>query len=114
MSTVVFITGASTGFGRAGAEKFSRRGHRVFATMRDTRGRNQEHRRALEEMARAERLPLEVLDLDVTDDASVRSAVNDALSKAGRLDVVINNAGVAALGVTEAFTPEQFEQLFNV
>jgi len=114
MNTVVFITGASTGFGRAAAEKFSRRGCRVFATMRDTLGRNEEHRRALEELGRAEHLPLEVLELDVTDDASVRNAVGEALDRAGRLDVVINNAGVAALGVTEAFTPEQFEQVFNV
>jgi NAD(P)-dependent dehydrogenase (short-subunit alcohol dehydrogenase family) len=55
-----------------------------------------------------------VLALDVTDQASVDSAVAEALAEAGNLDVVINNAGIAALGVTEAFTPEQFDQIFAV
>ena len=114
MSSTVLITGASTGFGREGAERLARRGHRVFATMRDVQSRNAEHRTALEALAARERLPLEVLDLDVTDDRSVEGAVQEALKRAGRLDVVINNAGIAALGVTEAFTPEQFDDTFNV
>jgi NAD(P)-dependent dehydrogenase (short-subunit alcohol dehydrogenase family) len=114
MSKVVLITGASTGFGRDGAERLARRGHQVFATMRDSRGRNAEHRAALEQVAADEGLALTVLDLDVTKDGSVRDAVKEALDRAGRLDVVINNAGFAALGVTEAFTTEQFEQVFSV
>ncbi len=114
MSKVVLITGASTGFGREGAEQLARRGHHVFATMRDSHGRNAGHREAIEDLARRESLRLEVLDLDVADDDSVQSAVTQALARAGHLDVVINNAGVAALGVTEAFTPDQFERLFQV
>jgi NAD(P)-dependent dehydrogenase (short-subunit alcohol dehydrogenase family) len=114
MERVVFITGASTGFGRVAAERFARRGHHVFATMRATGGRNAEAAASLEEMARAERLRLEVLDVDVTDDASVRRGVEQMMERAGRVDVVINNAGIAALGVTEAFTPEQFQQVFDV
>jgi len=112
--TTVLITGASTGFGRHAAEAFARRGYRVFATMRDPRGRNDEARRALEQLVEAEHLPLEVLALDVTDGASVDDAVEHAITRAGQLDVVINNAGIAALGVTEAFTPEQFEAIFDV
>lgn len=114
IGSVVLITGARTGFGREAAERFARRGHHVFATMRDSNERNAGHREALEQLAAGENLPLEVLDLDVTDDASVQGAVQHALHRAGRLDVVINNAGVAALGVTEAFTPGQFEQMFSV
>jgi NAD(P)-dependent dehydrogenase (short-subunit alcohol dehydrogenase family) len=114
MARVVLITGASTGFGREGAEQLARRGHHVFATMRESRGRNATHRQAIEALAAREGLRLEVLDLDVADDASVSSAVGQALERAGHLDVVINNAGIAALGVTEAFTPEQFERLFQV
>src|SRR3954453_11279506 len=110
----VLITGTSTGFGRHAAEAFARRGYRVFATMRDPQGRNADARRALEHLAQAEHLPLEVLDLDVTTDASVNSAVEYAMARAGRLDVVINNAGIAALGITEAFTPEQFQAIFDV
>ena len=114
MSAVVLITGASTGFGRNAAERLARRGHRVFATMRDIKGRNAEHRDALERLAVRESLPLHVLELDVTDDQSVQKAVQGALQEAGRLDVVINNAGVAGLGVTEAYTLEQVQQIFDV
>jgi NAD(P)-dependent dehydrogenase (short-subunit alcohol dehydrogenase family) len=114
MRTVVLITGASTGFGRDAAERLARRGHHVFATMRDITGRNAAHRESLERLADRERLALQVLELDVTDDESVQNAALVALDQAGRLDVVINNAGVAGLGVTEAFTPEQFQQLFDI
>ena len=114
MKGVVFITGASTGFGREAAERFARRGYHVFATMRDSLGRNSEHRQSIERVARADGLSVDVLDLDVTDDRSVDAAVEKALARAGRLDVVINNAGVAGIGVTEAYTPEQFSKLFDV
>ncbi len=114
MSTVVLITGASTGFGRDAAERLARRGHHVFATMRDVNGRNAAHREALERLASSEELRLQVLELDVTSEASVQKAVDDALHHAGRLDVVINNAGYAGIGVTEAYTPEQFQQMFDV
>lgn len=52
--------------------------------------------------------------MDVTNDASVNQAVQRALDRAGRVDVVINNAGIAALGVTEACTVEQFQQVLDV
>ena len=110
----VLITGTSTGFGRDTAERLARRGDHVFATMRDLEGRNAQHREALEGLATQEGLRLRVLALDVTDQASVDNAIAEAVTEAGGLDVVINNAGVAAIGVTEAFTPEQFEQIFAV
>jgi len=114
MSAVVLITGASTGFGRNAAERLARRGHQVFATMRDIKGRNAGHCDALERLAAGESLPLHVLELDVTDDQSVQRAVQGALQEAGRLDVVINNAGVAGIGVTEAYTVEQVHRIFDV
>ena len=114
MPKSILITGASTGFGRDTAEALARRGELVFATMRDASGRNAAHRDALQQLAKDEGLRLRVLDLDVTNQASVESAVGAALAEAGRLDVVINNAGVAAIGVTEAYSPEQFQQLFDV
>ena len=110
----VLITGTSTGFGRDTAERLARRGDHVFATMRDLSGRNAAHRDAIEALASQEGLRLRVLELDVTDQVSVDNAIGAALEEAGGLDVVINNAGIAALGVTEAFTPEQFEQIFAV
>ncbi len=114
MGTTVLITGASTGFGRDAAERLARRGHRVFATMRDTTGRNAEHRATLERLAKAEDLRLRVLELDVTSEESVQNAVDAALREAGHLDVVMNNAGYAGLGITEAYTVEQFQQMFDV
>jgi NAD(P)-dependent dehydrogenase (short-subunit alcohol dehydrogenase family) len=114
MQRAVLITGASTGFGHEAATRFARRGYRTFATMRDAAGRNGAARQALERIGKDEGLALDVLDLDVTDDASVGAAVDQALTRAGRLDVVVNNAGLGCLGVSEAFTPEQFAQVFDV
>ena len=82
--------------------------------MRDINGRNRPHREALDQLAVAESLPLHVLELDVTEEASVQSAVSVALDRYGRLDAVINNAGFAGIGVTESYTVEQFHQMFDV
>lgn len=114
MSMTVLITGASTGFGRDTSERLARRGHHVFATMRDVNGRNAKACGALERIASAENLRLRVLELDVTSEDSVQSAVEAALRDAGRVDVVINNAGYAGIGVSEAYTPEQFQEMFDV
>ena len=107
-SKTVLITGASTGFGRDTAETLTREGHRVFASFRDIAGRNKSHADAL----RAK--DIKVVELDVINNSSVESAVGNVLSQAGRIDVLINNAGIASAGVSEAFTPEQIRDLFEV
>jgi NAD(P)-dependent dehydrogenase (short-subunit alcohol dehydrogenase family) len=114
MPSTILITGASTGFGRDAAERLARRGHRVYATMRDVGTRNAANRAALTKVARDEDLDLHVLELDVTSQASVQRAVDTMLGEVGHIDVVINNAGFAGIGVTEAYTPEQFQQMFDV
>ena len=114
MGQVVLITGASTGFGHDTALRLARRGHHVFATMRDVGGRNAARRASVEAVATSEGVNLHVIELDVTSDDSVRRAVENALAQAGRLDVVINNAGIAGLGITEGYTAEQFQQMFDV
>jgi NAD(P)-dependent dehydrogenase (short-subunit alcohol dehydrogenase family) len=114
MNKVVLITGTSTGFGRATAERLARHHYTVFATMRDAGGRNAQHREALESLASHEKLPIEVVEMDVSDDASVSAATEQILDRAGRIDVVINNAGVAALGITEAYTLKNIQKLFEV
>ena len=114
MTKVVLITGTSTGFGNEAALRLARRGHHVFATMRDAQGRNAQPRAELERAAGTEKLKLEVLELDVTNDDSIARAVDAALRQAGRLDVVVNNAGYAGIGITEAYTVEQFQQMFDV
>ncbi len=108
MTKSILITGASTGFGRDTAETLSRAGHKVFASMRDPKAKNRAHAEALRYQN------IEVVELDVTDSRSVDRAVAAVIAKAGRINVLINNAGVLAAGVSEAFTPEQATALFDV
>src|SRR5262249_12738459 len=79
----------------------------VFASMRDIGGKNRAQAEALRNEG------IRVVELDVANDASVERAVNEVLSQAGSIDVLVNNAGVASLGVTEAFTPDQAKVVFN-
>jgi NAD(P)-dependent dehydrogenase (short-subunit alcohol dehydrogenase family) len=108
---VVLITGTSAGFGRLAAETLARRDYHVFATMRDIAGRNALAADELRTLAEREKLRLEVLELDVSKDASVEDAVPRVLV-AGRVDVVINNAGFASSGITEMFSVAEFERVF--
>jgi NAD(P)-dependent dehydrogenase (short-subunit alcohol dehydrogenase family) len=114
MNKAVLITGTSTGFGRTAAETLARRGYSVYATMRDSSGRNRSACEALRSLADREGWNLDVLEMDVCSDASVNLAVQQTLDRAGRIDVVINNAGIFALGITEAFTIEEFQQVLEV
>ncbi len=107
-SKTILITGASTGFGRDTAETLARAGHRVFASMRDIAGKNRAHADALRSQS------IEVIELDVSNDESVENAVGEILARTDRIDVLINNAGIAAAGVTESFTPDQAKVVFNV
>ena len=110
---VVLITGSSTGFGRLMAETLARNGHTVFATMRDPAGRNAANAAEIRELAKKESLPLQVLEMDVTDEVSVEQAVRTAVEQAGRIDVAINNAGYGISGLMEATTTEQAQQIMN-
>src|SRR5690349_14230541 len=99
----ILITGASTGFGRDTAETLARAGHKVFATMRDPEGKNRNNADALRSSASKEKLRIEILELDVTSDTSVDQAVQAVIKSVGNIDVLINNAGIAAAGVSESF-----------
>ncbi len=113
MSRTILITGSSTGFGRDTAETLARAGHHVFASMRATEGMNERRAEALRSLAAAEGVRIDVVELDVTSAGSVERAVASVLDRAGRLDVLVNNAGIASAGVSEAFTPEQAQALFD-
>ena len=110
---VVLITGASTGFGRLIAETLARRGHTVFATMRDPQSKNAKNAGELLALAERESLAIHTLAMDVTSEASVENAVRSVIAQAGRIDVAINNAGYAILGLAEATTTQQAQQIFD-
>jgi len=108
MSKTVLITGSSTGFGRDTAETMAQAGYKVIASMRDPEGKNQQHAAELKIKG------IDVVALDVTDQSSVDGAIRHILTTSGGLDILINNAGVASAGVTEAFTDTQAANLFDV
>lgn len=112
-SQVVIVTGASSGFGRLIAETLARQQFTVFATMRDVNGRNETASRELQGLAQRESLSLHVLELDVTDDASVDRAVRDAFAKCGAIDVLINNAGYGIMDLAETVTVPQAQRQFD-
>ena len=72
---VVLITGSSTGFGRLFAETLARKGHTVFGTMRDPGGRNAKNAAEIRALAEKDSLPVHVLEMDVTNDASVERII---------------------------------------
>src|SRR5260370_4030509 len=113
MGATILVTGSSTGFGRLAVETLARQGHTVFAGIRDITGKNQTVRDELRALAENEPLALDVVELDVTNDPSVDEAVQQIVAATGRLDVVVNNAGVSYSGPIEAFTVEQAQALFN-
>src|SRR5207248_5031309 len=111
---VIVVTGASSGFGKLTVLELARRGHTVVATMRDVQGRNSQIRSELIDTARADGNPLHVLEMDVTNNASVKAAVDQVIAQQGKIDALINNAGTMFVGVTEAYTIEDVERQFAV
>ncbi|MGH9681079.1 MAG: SDR family oxidoreductase, partial [Candidatus Acidiferrales bacterium] len=101
------------GFGRVIAETLARRKHRVFAGMRNIEGRNAANAREVQALAARESLSLSPIELDVTDDASVRAAVAEVIRQAGRIDVLVNNAGLTIRGLAEAVTVDQLRRIFE-
>lgn len=111
---VVLITGTSSGFGRLIAETLGRKGFHIFATMRDTKTRNAAAARELEQLAQRESLNLHVLELDVTQDASVEHAVNEVAAQCERIDVLVNNAGYGIMDLSETVTVAQAQRQLDV
>ncbi len=108
MKKRILITGANGGFGKLTVKTLLKNGHQVAATMRDVTGRNKSDAEEL----RAE--GAEIIEMDVTDEASVNKGVENAIKALGGLDVVINNAGRGVSGMQEHFTPDDFKQLFDI
>jgi len=109
----ILITGATSGFGRQTAQSLANDGHQVFATARGVHGKNADAAQSLEHWASERKLSVKVVELDVSNDASVNQGISSILKDAGHLDVVINNAGIVGFGPIEAFSLEQTQAMFN-
>lgn len=99
-SKVVIITGVSSGIGRAAAEKFAALGCRAFGTVRN--------------ISKTVPLPgVELIEMDVRDDASVQRGIKSIIDHAGRIDVLVNSAGMNLIGAVEETTISEAASLFD-
>ena len=105
---VVLITGCSSGFGLGAAVGFAREGDTVYATMRTPSKQG-----ALQDACKEAGVAVNVIQLDVTDDASVKDAVAEVVEAEGRIDVLVNNAGVGWLYAIETMPEELIRQTFE-
>lgn len=111
---VIVITGASSGFGALAARALAKAGHTVYASMRETEGRNKAQVEAVQAFSRENGVDLKTVELDVTSDASVEAGIVKVLEQEGHIDTVIHNAGHMSFGPAEAFTPAQYAELFDI
>ena len=113
--SVILVTGASSGFGLMTSRALAQAGHTVYASMLDTAGRNAPRvAEAAAWAAEHRRRPAHGIELDVLSDASAEAAVGHVLADAGRLDVIVHNAGHMVYGPAEAFTPDQLAEQYDV
>ncbi|MGO4212256.1 SDR family oxidoreductase [Terriglobus sp. 2YAB30_2] len=114
MKNVIVITGASSGFGALMARALAKAGHTVYASMRDTAGRNAPQVEAAKTFSEENGADLRTIELDVASQESADAAIARIVAENGRLDVVIHNAGHMVFGPAEAFTQEQLAELYDI
>ena len=107
MATIL-ITGCSSGFGLASALAFARNGDQVFATMRDT-GKSG----PLQARADQEGLKIHIKTLDVTQPSTFKNVIEDIIEEAGRIDVLVNNAGILRVGAFEDQTEQAIRDVME-
>lgn len=106
---IILVTGTSSGFGWMIANSCASQGYKVYATMRNTKGINAEKAKAL-----AQHENIVVLDVDVTNTKSVVDALATIIDKEGRIDVLVNNAGIYPTGIAETFTDKDLGKVMDV
>ena len=114
MSYTILVTGASSGFGLMAARALAEAGHTVYASMRETRGRNAPRVAEIAQWSADHAADLRTVELDVQSQASSEAAIARIVEAGDGLDAIVHNAGHMAFGPAEAFTPEQFAQLYDV
>lgn len=105
---VAVVTGTSSGIGHETSLALARSGFRTYATMR-----NLNKSENIKSVATKEKLPIHIKQLDVTDDISIKNAVQAILSEVGRIDVLVNNAGYALNGAFEDLTINEIKAQFE-
>jgi NAD(P)-dependent dehydrogenase (short-subunit alcohol dehydrogenase family) len=105
---IALVTGSSTGIGLETALTLARNGFHTYASMRNLNKSNK-----IEDVAKSEGLPLQVIELDVADKISVSNAVDIISKEKNRLDVLVNNAGYGLFGSLEDLTVDEIKDLFE-
>jgi NAD(P)-dependent dehydrogenase (short-subunit alcohol dehydrogenase family) len=105
---VAVITGSSSGIGLESALALARNGYTTYATMRSP-----DKDTSIKAAVQNEGLPIRVIPLDVTNDSSVKNAVDQIISEVGRIDVLVNNAGYGLLGALEDLALEEIKSQFE-
>jgi NAD(P)-dependent dehydrogenase (short-subunit alcohol dehydrogenase family) len=105
---VALVTGSSSGIGFETALLLARNGFHTYASMR-----NLEKSKIITEIANREKLPMQVVQLDVNDDVSVKNAIYKVENEQGKINVVVNNAGYLLIGPLEELSIEEFKEQFE-
>jgi NAD(P)-dependent dehydrogenase (short-subunit alcohol dehydrogenase family) len=105
---VAVVTGSSSGIGFETSLTLARNGFYTYATIRNIR-----KSASIKQMANKEALPLEVIQLDVNDDLSVKNAIGEIISGKGRIDILVNNAGYGLVGPIEDISLEELKAQFE-
>ena len=108
MEKIALVTGSSSGIGLETVLSLARDGYHTFASMR-----NLEKEGELEHAVKKEKIPVEIIELDVDKEESIISAIKKVVTKNGRLDVLVNNAGYGQFGCTEDLTIDDFRKQFE-
>ncbi len=108
MEKIAIVTGSSSGIGFETALALAREGYFTYATMRDTKKGNN-----ITEIAKKENLKLEILELDVDKEDSVKNAINKVVKEKGRIDLLVNNAGYGLFGCLEDISMEELKAQFE-
>src|SRR6478609_5434729 len=106
--SVALVTGSSSGIGFETALLLARNGFHTYASMR-----NLEKSKGITQIASKEKLPLQVVQLDVNDDTSVKEAIDKIESEQGRINALVNNAGYVLLGPVEQISVNEFKAQFE-
>jgi NAD(P)-dependent dehydrogenase (short-subunit alcohol dehydrogenase family) len=114
VTLIALVTGASSGFGEIIARDLAGQGHIAYASMRDLKGKNAVKVDDIRDYANKNNVDLRSIECDVQSDESIAAAVKLIISDHGRIDVLVQNAGHMAYGPSEAFTPDQLAELYDI